>query len=251
MGENRFLLTFITITLLLPFNSAKAENENSHKYVDLGLSVYWATTNIGAEKETDYGDYFAWGETMANKEYYDRCTYKYCINEGTVIGVPSFVYTKYIPECVPNPQNLNDNKFELDNEDDAATMLWKGKWRMPTESEFLELQDNKKCTWKWYTKGNSEFNGTAGFKVTSIVKGYEGTYIFLPAAGMKLHESSTDCFKDEYLFYWSKSLISFACKYEDPYALCFNSELRAFDDDYSYSRYSGMSVRPVIPKETK
>ena len=36
--------------------------ENGHEYVDLGLSVKWATCNVGAETPEDYGDYFAWAE---------------------------------------------------------------------------------------------------------------------------------------------------------------------------------------------
>ena len=34
---------------------------NGHDYVDLGLSVLWATCNVGAEKAEEYGDYYAWG----------------------------------------------------------------------------------------------------------------------------------------------------------------------------------------------
>ena len=33
------------------------------EYVDLGLSVKWATMNVGADRITDQGAYFAWGET--------------------------------------------------------------------------------------------------------------------------------------------------------------------------------------------
>ena len=32
------------------------------EYVDMGLSVKWATFNIGASHPEDYGEYFAWGE---------------------------------------------------------------------------------------------------------------------------------------------------------------------------------------------
>ena len=42
---------------------------NGHEYVDLGLSVKWATMNVGATKPEDYGDYFAWGETTAKEDY--------------------------------------------------------------------------------------------------------------------------------------------------------------------------------------
>ncbi|MBQ0156683.1 MAG: hypothetical protein KBT22_08950, partial [Bacteroidales bacterium] len=40
-----------------------SDNIEGHDYVDLGLSVKWATCNIGASKPEEYGDYFAWGET--------------------------------------------------------------------------------------------------------------------------------------------------------------------------------------------
>ena len=38
---------------------------NGHEYVDLGLpsGTLWAKCNVGAQNETDYGLYFAWGET--------------------------------------------------------------------------------------------------------------------------------------------------------------------------------------------
>lgn len=32
--------------------------ENNHKYIDLGLSVKWATCNVGSSKPEDYGNYF-------------------------------------------------------------------------------------------------------------------------------------------------------------------------------------------------
>ena len=35
------------------------------EFVDLGLSVKWATMNIGADKIIEPGGYFAWGETKA------------------------------------------------------------------------------------------------------------------------------------------------------------------------------------------
>ena len=38
--------------------------KNDPQYVDLGLSVKWATFNVGAKSPEEYGDYFAWGETL-------------------------------------------------------------------------------------------------------------------------------------------------------------------------------------------
>ena len=42
---------------------------NGYDYVDLGLSVRWATCNVGANSPEVYGSYFAWGETSAKTDY--------------------------------------------------------------------------------------------------------------------------------------------------------------------------------------
>ena len=51
-----------------------------YEYVDLGLpsGLKWAKSNVGAEKETDYGDYFQWGD-IENKSNTDCSweSYKY------------------------------------------------------------------------------------------------------------------------------------------------------------------------------
>ena len=47
-----------------------AQKHNGHEYVDLGLSVKWATCNVGATTPEGYGDYFAWGETEPKDYYY-------------------------------------------------------------------------------------------------------------------------------------------------------------------------------------
>lgn len=75
------------------------------EYVDLGLSVKWATFNVGATSPEDYGDYFAWGETEP-KETYSWATYKW----GTSSNL-----TKY---------NTTDGKTILEPADDAATVNW-------------------------------------------------------------------------------------------------------------------------------
>ena len=50
----------------------KSVNNNikQTEYVDLGLpsGLKWAKCNVGAEKETDYGDYFMWGYTRPNTD---------------------------------------------------------------------------------------------------------------------------------------------------------------------------------------
>ena len=138
--------------------------ENGYIWVDLGLSVKWATMNVGASKAEDYGGYYAWGETEP-KEVYDWSTYKHCRGSLTTL-------TKY---NTLSSYGTVDNKMELDAIDDAAVVNWGGSWRMPTDAEMTELRNN--CTWTWAIQ-----NGVKGYKVTSKTN---GNSIFLPAAGYR------------------------------------------------------------------
>lgn len=129
-------------------------------YVDMGLRddqdriVYWATCNIGAEKPEDPGLFFAWGETQGYA-YKERTrsweNYKFMFEgESTAEYI-----TKYtVPDGHKNAiwyedynatRFIGDNKTKLDPIDDAAHVLWKGDWRMPTYKEFDWLADN--CNW--------------------------------------------------------------------------------------------------------
>ena len=60
------------------------------EYVDLGLSVKWATFNVGATSPEDYGDYYAWGETMP-KDIYSWTNYKWC--DGTQNNMTKYTAT--------------------------------------------------------------------------------------------------------------------------------------------------------------
>ena len=91
-------------------------------YVDLGLSVKWATFNVGATAPEGYGDYFAWGET-APKSDYSSGTYTY-----------------------------DENPTTLPADHDAANVNWGGNWRMPTKEEQEELREY--CEWTWTTLNN-------------------------------------------------------------------------------------------------
>ena len=100
-----------------------------YEYVDLGLSVYWATFNVGATNPHEPGDFFSWGE-IEPKDNYDWTTYKWCN------GSPNH-FTKY---NTARDYGIVDNKNILDPEDDVAHVKWGGKWRMPTECEIYEPQ---------------------------------------------------------------------------------------------------------------
>jgi hypothetical protein len=127
----------------------------SGDYVDLGLSVKWATCNLGATTPTGYGDYYSWGET-STKSSYSGSNYAY-YNTSTA------TYTSI-------GEDISRTSY------DAATANLGQDWRMPTKAELSELID--KCTLEWV-----QIDGVNGYKVT----GTNGNSIFLPAA------SGTDC----------------------------------------------------------
>ena len=156
--------------------------DNGHEFVDLGLSVMWATTNIGANAPEEYGDYFAWGE-VSPKETYGWKTYKYC--EGSYKTLTKYNYD--------SSKGAVDNKTVLDYSDDAARVNWGGNWRMPTYEELNELFTT--CKWEWTVQ-----NGVRVRKVT----GPNGNFIILPAAGYILGDALSK--EDSDGRYWSSSL---------------------------------------------
>ena len=185
--------------------------------VDLGLSVKWATCNVGANRPEEYGDYFAWGEVKP-KSVSDWSTYKYCNGSYDTL-------TKYNADSY---DGRVDNKATLEAQDDAATANWGGAWRMPSKAEQEELRT--KCKWVWTT-----LNGVNGYKVI----GPNGNSIFLPAAGYMGKGALNDAGSDGW--YWSRSLFadnlpSYACL------------VTFYSDDVRWvggQRYVGRSVRPV------
>ena len=184
--------------------------------VDLGLSVKWASCNVGANRPEEYGDYFAWGE-VKSKSVYDWSTYKYCNGSSSTL-------TKYNTNT---RDGRVDNKTTLDAQDDVATVNWGGAWRMPTKAEQNELRT--KCKWEWTT-----LNGVNGYKVI----GPNGNSIFLPAAGL-IREGALRS-AGSYGNYWSSSLSTVSPNFA--YNVYFNSGSVDWGDGY---RYFGRSVRPV------
>lgn len=109
------------------------------EYIDLGLSVKWATRNLGADSPTGYGDCYAWGETTPKPYSGNYWQYKFSTDEGYA--------TKYNFNKDFGYNGFTDNKSLLDSEDDAATANLGDGWRMPTKNEWQELIDS--CYWLW------------------------------------------------------------------------------------------------------
>ena len=208
--------------------------KDGHEYVDLGLSVKWATCNVGANKPEEYGNYYAWGETAPKSEY----------REDNSKRITLYVPDKY--DDVPTVESTGDwsmpTRAEIRElhpqkklsdiagyvEYDAATANWGGRWRMPTRSEMQELID--KCTWT-----RTRQNEVNGYKVT----GPNGNSIFLPAAGCRNGSSLGRAGSGGY--YWSST----------PYgSVDVNAFGLHFDGGYhgmsGYGRYYGLSVRPIL-----
>lgn len=192
-GNNMFQYTS-DCHIYVPANSAEAYKAatNWSNYADrihpipdaveLGLSVKWASWNLGADAPEEYGDYFAWGELKPKSDYV-WSNYKWC--NGTV-----YTLTKYNTQAYYG--NV-DNKTVLEIEDDVAHVTLGGKCRMPTYEEWTELKNN--CTSIW-----TEQNGVSG---RLFISNINGNSIFLPAAG-DWCVSNLDA--GVLGFYWSSSL---------------------------------------------
>ena len=184
--------------------------------VDLGLSVKWASCNVGAAAPEEYGGYYAWGETEEKSDY-SWSTYKWSHSPDS--------QTKY---CTSIEFGTVDNKTVLAPEDDVAHVQWGGSWRMPTQAELDEL--HTECTWTW-----TSINGVSGYSVSG-----NGNSIFLPAAGYRNLTDVDNRGSDGY--YWSASLYDYYYSSNRAYYLNF------YDGRYDclgYSRDYGFSVRPV------
>lgn len=212
----------------------------SHDYVDLGLSVLWATCNIGAKKAEDFGDFFAWGETK-NKDTYCLENYSFRIQGDSWKNVKLSKY-HFQPGSLGNMADENDL---LDKEDDAAYVNWGSNWHIPRDKEWQELMDN--CTWDFSKQAN-----VWGYRIISKIN---GNSIFLPATGSRddwnqKNNNNTDdsdrnsCWDESY--YWSSSLKNLTYWYGR--CIRFNSYgVRIYFDH----RYFGHSIRAVFRRENE
>lgn len=131
--------------------------EDRDDCVDLGLSVRWATCNLGASEPTEVGDFYAWSETFTKSEYW-RENYSYCNNNAN----------KYIFNYTNPLSNICGTSY------DAATVKLGDGWRMPNLAEVNELISL--CTWE-----KEEIQGVSVYRIT----GPNGNSIILPIVGEK------------------------------------------------------------------
>ena len=160
----------VTITDLKPL-----PKPSDIKAVDLGLSVRWASANIGARNEDEYGYYISWGELVPKPSGFYRWTdYLLCKEVNEADNNYTFL-TKYVTD---SRWGEVDNKTRLDPEDDAAHEYLGGDWRTPTTEEAKELLE--KCTFEEICR-----RGEPVMKVT----GPNGNHILFPYAGYACWQS--------------------------------------------------------------
>ncbi|MBP5420259.1 MAG: hypothetical protein J6Y72_10665 [Bacteroidales bacterium] len=247
------LLNFVVhgvLTLTLIFVACDKDDEenksggvyeiNGHEAVDLGLpsGLLWATCNVGAPSSENIGGYYAWGETETKQAYWDG-NYKHFVivnSEDADKGVVGYGYTKYCHNRGQGYDGYTDKLTTLEAVDDAASVNWGGKWRMPTDTEWEELKNNTIRTWV-RNYNNTEINGYL------FASRNNKESIFIPAAGYRYgsYSSDTTC-----LYYWSSTL---GYAYSDN-AHCFEIHSDYLHKEKGYdSRENGLPIRPVCPAE--
>lgn len=181
--------------------------------VEMGLSVFWAPKNVGAETEADDGDFYAWGE-VEPKETYSADNYKW-YKDG--------VYTKYNVDV--------DRLTRLEPEDDAATANWGAPWRMATAAEWQELADE--CDWT-----EEQRNGKPGYLVTSRRTGNSIYLLRISTSGSAGN-------------YYRGTLVYSSCEkgqYRAMSSICiihYDSSVSKPELTNVYFRFQGTQIRPV------
>ena len=215
------------------FKTSQSEFEdNTPDYVeiiDLGLSVNWASVNLGAALPEEPGYLITWGE-LEEKDWYSWSYYKFGDSKSTL--------TKY---------TVTDGLNTLQSEDDAATMLWGGDWHIPSRENWQELVDNCDIDYA------ATQNGYPGVRITSRVPGYEGNSIFLCAAGWIQDEYHLN--ESTLASYWTNECVVFPGEISLP-EFAFAAEFWRSGDyanSYYYSgvyRWQGRPIRAVIDKNS-
>lgn len=194
------------------------------EYVDLGLptGTQWASTNVGANSEHDYGNYYAWGET-ATKQTYTTKNYKYASGLANEGNWTSTNITKYTTA-----------NSTLANSDDAAYTNMGTGWVIPSVFQAQELI--RECTW---TQEGSMVR----------VTGPNGNSILLPLPGYRydgnpsVNPVGNARNAGERAYIWLNSTASSAAN-ASMLNVSTGSKL-TITADGSFDRYYGQSVRAV------
>jgi len=163
-----------------PASTEAGSTEIAGQAIDLGLSVKWATYNLGATNSEEYGGLYGWADFTGEK---------------TSINLDDY------PSANP-PLNICDTKYDI------AKVMWGERWRLPSLSEMRELFT--KCTHKWITYINVQ---------GMLFVGPNGNSIFFPAAGDR-YPNKGILNQGTGGWYWSGTLGSGSSDYAHALSLC-------------------------------
>lgn len=234
-------VTDVRIREMVTKTESSKYKTNGYSYVDLGLpsGTLWATMNVGAQSETDFGLYFAWGETegyplqdglLCADRFFVVSTYKYAVyNSKRQIWAMS----KY--SLLDSPEMLT----QLTEEDDAVKVNMGGDWHMPTSAQLDELLNDEILTKEKVENYNN--TGVKGLLITSKVNGNK---LFFPYSGLV-----QDSLYPDFLAILSKDL---AIASEDfKQALSLQSNNKTTLTEAQNIRFYGYTMRGVIEQTTQ
>lgn len=205
-------------------------------FVDMGTGVLWATCNLGAASEENFGDYYAWGETTP---HYSSVTISEATSSPNMTAVTwkagytaGYAWANYFDTSDGGKtfKTYNKSNMKLSLADDAAHVILGDKWRMPTTEEVVALYDG--CTYAAVT-----VKGVRGVRFTSK---QTGNSIFLPGNGY-ISGTTYTCSNNGFRLWTSTNksttlAYGWHCTYSKP-----TDEFKQYDRD----RLRGYGIRPV------
>ena len=203
--------------------------QDGYYYVDLGLSVKWATCNVGSTLASDEGKLFQFGRVDGYR--YNDSSNQFRTNTQNKQDTGN----EYIPKTASG--NTYDKGETLQPADDATNVNMGGAWRMPTKEQLEELYNNT-------THDVVTINGVQGMLFTSTKPGYEGKQLFIPFTQGVWGNGEWQDWSGSSASVWSSQVIP---SYVGTGYLFFcGSSGNA--NIYLYSRSSAFSVRGVFKK---
>lgn len=237
----------IALILLLPISALINHNEYKKYHptiyitqeenkiaVDLGLSVKWASCNVGANSPEEYGNYYGWGDITGQN-----------VTKGTDYAYE--IDYQFPPRNSSDslPSSITNGKFDM------AKVNWGGSWRLPTKEEAQELLD------QYSISKADKFKGNYCFKIT----GPNGNYIYLPLSDLRFYDGDIISRGERWALatVWTGD-ISYICMYSDEHErLAYALKISETDDSGAYTgkikkeldhgvRWYGRPVRAVMDK---
>ena len=233
---------YLCIALLpLVISCKKGDKIEKPTAVDMGTGILWATTNLGASQEYNFGLTYAWASSQAGSYF----TWKNC------------------PYCSVKPDGTLDQitKYgvgqRLEDVDDAAMLRLKDGWRLPTAEEMGYLLGND-FDWELIreykrpdgtvAKDEIFHDSVNGYRVTSKITGKS---LFFPAAGIGTDNGGLS-YPGQQGGYWTSDCsatdASKARGLKIYYGTISIGDMQIVNEGHSledFDRRSGLCIRPV------